>query len=49
MLINADSLETMIGIGDNSVDVIFCDPPYALGSEIVIRGDGKPGVRKTNS
>jgi len=31
---------------DFSVDIIFCDPPYALGSEIIIREDGKPDYKK---
>jgi site-specific DNA-methyltransferase (adenine-specific) len=30
----------------NSVDVIFTDPPYALGSEVIIREDGKPDYKK---
>jgi site-specific DNA-methyltransferase (adenine-specific) len=31
---------------DNSVDLLFTDPPYALGSEIVIRPDGKVDYKK---
>lgn len=41
-----DCLELMKGLADNSVDLIFCDPPYALGSEIIIRSDGKPDYKK---
>lgn len=31
---------------DNSVDAIITDPPYALGSEVIIRPDGKPDYNK---
>ena len=43
---NGDCLELMKGLGDNSVDLIFCDPPYALGSEVIIKPDGKPEYKK---
>lgn len=29
-----------------STDIIFCDPPYGLGSEVIIRPDGKPDYSK---
>jgi DNA modification methylase len=41
-----DCLELMKGLADNSVDIIFCDPPYALGSEVIIKPDGKPDYKK---
>lgn len=41
-----DCLEHMRGMADNSVDIIFTDPPYALGSEITIRADGKVDYAK---
>jgi DNA modification methylase len=31
---------------DFSADLIYCDPPYALGSEIIIKPDGKPDYKK---
>ena len=43
---NADCLEVMKTMADNSVDFIFTDPPYALGSEVIIRPDGKPDYKK---
>ena len=45
-IINGDCLELMKTLDDNSVDLIFTDPPYALGSEIIIRADGKPDYKK---
>jgi len=41
-----DCLELMKGLGDNSIDILFCDPPYALGSEVIIKPDGKPDYKK---
>lgn len=43
---NADCLEIMKGMADYSVDLLFCDPPYALGSEVVIKANGKPDYKK---
>lgn len=43
---NGDCLELMKNIPDESVDLIFCDPPYALGSEVIIKPDGKPEYKK---
>ena len=31
---------------DFSADLIFCDPPYALGSEVIIKENGKPDYKK---
>jgi len=31
---------------DFSADLIYCDPPYALGSEIIIKPNGKPDYKK---
>lgn len=45
-IIQQDALEFLRLQADNSADVLFCDPPYALGSEIVIREDGKPDYSK---
>jgi DNA modification methylase len=45
-IINSDCLEYLKKQPDNSVDIIFIDPPYALGSEVIIRSDGKPDYKK---
>lgn len=41
-----DSLVFMKKQDNCSADIIYCDPPYALGSEIIIRKDGKPDYKK---
>jgi DNA modification methylase len=41
-----DCLELMKTLPDNSIDLIFCDPPYALGSEVIIKENGKPDYKK---
>ena len=41
-----DCLELMKNIPDNSIDLIFCDPPYALGSEVIVKPNGKPDYKK---
>lgn len=43
---NGDCLEMMKKLPDNSIDLIFTDPPYALGSEVIIKPDGKPDYKK---
>jgi len=45
-IVKSDSLEFMKCQKDNSADIIYCDPPYALGSEVIIRKDGKPDYKK---
>ena len=44
--INDDALAYMKTLDDNSVDLIFTDPPYALGSKIIIQNNGKPEYKK---
>lgn len=44
-LYNEDCLKVMKTLTSNSVDVIFTDPPYALGSEVIIRPDGRPDYK----
>ena len=44
--INANCLGILKETAANSQDLIFCDPPYALGSDVIIRKDGKPDYRK---
>jgi hypothetical protein len=46
MITRGDALEWLKSQEDNSADLLFCDPPYALGSEITIRQDGKPDYSK---
>jgi site-specific DNA-methyltransferase (adenine-specific) len=41
-----DSLEFLKERQDYENDIIFADPPYALGSEIMIRPDGKVDYKK---
>lgn len=48
MIENKDSLEFLKTIGDYENDIIYCDPPYALGSEIIIRQDGMVDYKKAN-
>lgn len=36
-----DSLEFLKEIEDLDLNIIYADPPYALGSEVIIRKDGK--------
>lgn len=45
-IINNNCNEYFKELQDNSVDLIFTDPPYALGSEVIIREDGKPDYKK---
>jgi DNA modification methylase len=46
MIKQGDCLELMKTLPDNSIDLIFCDPPYALGSEVIIKENGKPDYKK---
>ncbi len=41
-----DSLEWLKSQADLSADIIFADPPYALGSTVIIKGNGKPDYKK---
>jgi DNA modification methylase len=41
-----DCLELLKTLEDNSIDLIFCDPPYALGSEVIVKPNGKPDYKK---
>jgi site-specific DNA-methyltransferase (adenine-specific) len=43
---NGCALEWLKLQPDFSADMIYCDCPYALGSEIIIRPDGKPDYKK---
>jgi DNA modification methylase len=43
---NGDCLELMKDLADNSVDLIFADPPYNLSSQVYIKENGKPDLKK---
>lgn len=47
-VIKSDSLEFLKQLKDYQADIIFADPPYALGSEVVIRQDGKVDYAKAS-
>jgi len=42
MIENICALEKIKKLPDNSQDIIYADPPYALGSTVLIGKDGKP-------
>ncbi len=46
MIRHIDAIHLLKELPDNSIDLIFTDPPYALGSEVIIREDGKPDYKK---
>ena len=48
MIIQSDSLEFLKSIKDYENDIIYADPPYALGSEIIVRPDGKIDYKKAS-
>jgi len=48
MIHNQDSLERLKTQADYSADIIYCDPPYALWSEVIIRADGKVDYKKAS-
>lgn len=43
-----DSLAFLKELPDFSVDINYSDPPYGLGSEVIIRPDGKPDYDKAS-
>lgn len=47
-VIQSDSCEFLKQFSDYKADIIFADPPYALGSEVIIRQDGKVDYAKAN-
>lgn len=46
VMYNSDGLEILKSLPNHSIDLIFTDPPYALGSDVIIRQDGKPDYKK---
>lgn len=47
-LVQKDSLLFLKDQTDYGTDILFCDPPYGLGSEVIIRPDGKPDYQKAS-
>lgn len=45
-IIVKDSLNFLELKYKHEADIIFCDPPYGLGSEVIIKQDGKPDYYK---
>lgn len=45
---NEDSLEFLKERADYEFDINYSDPPYALGSEVIVRPDGKVDYKKAN-
>ena len=48
MITCQDSLSYLKELSDFDIDMIYADPPYALGSEVIIRKDGKVDYAKAN-
>ena len=48
MIKECDSIEFIKLQADYSTDIIYADPPYGLGSEVIIRPDGKPDYKKAS-
>ena len=48
MIETKDSLEYLKQFNDYEFDINYSDPPYALGSEVIIRPDGKVDYKKAN-
>ena len=44
----SDSNEFLSKFSEYEFDMIFADPPYALGSEVIIRKDGKVDYAKAS-
>lgn len=47
-IICGDCLEVMKTFPDNSIDLILTDPPYGLGSKVIIKSNGKPDYETTS-
>lgn len=48
MLETQDSLQYLKTKQDYEFDIMYSDPPYALGSEVIIRQDGRVDYKKAN-
>jgi len=48
MIINDDVFNVLPTIRDNSISLVFCDPPYNLSSKIFIDTDGKPKYKSSS-
>ena len=47
-IVQSDSLDFLKTLGEHSNDIVYCDPPYALGSEVIVRSDGKVDYSKAS-
>lgn len=47
-IVQSDSLDFLKTLGEHSNDIMYCDPPYALGSEVIVRPDGKVDYAKAS-
>jgi DNA modification methylase len=47
VIIQKDSLEFLRTFNDFEFHILYADPPYQLGSEIIIRNDGKVDYKKS--
>ncbi len=47
-VITSDSREFLKTFNEYEFDIIFADPPYALGSEVIVRKDGKVDYAKAS-
>lgn len=45
-IFQGDALKRIKELPDNSMDIIHCDPPYALGSELTINENGEVDYKK---
>ncbi len=47
MIDSKDSLEFLKTFGDFTFDINYSDPPYQLGSEVIVRKDGMVDYKKS--
>jgi DNA modification methylase len=48
MITTSDSLQYLTTKQEHEFNILYCDPPYALGSEVIIRADGKVDYHKAS-
>jgi len=48
MITTSDSLKYLTTKQEHEFNILYCDPPYALGSEVIIRPDGKVDYHKAS-
>lgn len=47
-IVQSDSRDFLKTLGEHSNDIMYCDPPYALGSKVIVRPDGKVDYAKAS-